>query len=60
MKKILMLATGGTIACRPSEDGSLAPAISSAELLSFVPELNRICEIETRQLFNVDSTNIGP
>ena len=60
MKKILMLATGGTIACRPMEDGSLAPAITSRELLDFVPELAEICEIETCQLFNIDSTNMGP
>lgn len=60
MKKILMLATGGTIACRPIEDGSLAPAITSKELLDFVPELGNLCEIDTCQLFNIDSTNMGP
>ena len=29
MKKILLLATGGTIASRPTAAGGLAPAISS-------------------------------
>ena len=60
MKKILLLATGGTIACRPNEQGGLAPAITPRELLNFVPELAEICQIETLQLYNLDSTNVGP
>ena len=60
MKKILLLATGGTIACRPNEQGGLAPAITPRELLDFVPELAEICQIETLQLYNLDSTNVGP
>ena len=60
MKKILLLATGGTIACRPTQQGGLAPAISSGELLNFVPELAELCQIETLQLYNLDSTNVGP
>ena len=55
-----MIATGGTIACRPNENGRLEPAITSGELLECVPELAETCEIETRQLFNIDSTNMGP
>ena len=35
-KRILMLATGGTIASRESSQG-LAPAITSEELLGYVP-----------------------
>lgn len=35
MKKILMLGTGGTIACKRGEYG-LKPLISSDELLSYV------------------------
>ena len=34
MKKILLLATGGTIASRPTAAGGLAPAITSEELLA--------------------------
>ena len=37
MKKILLLATGGTIASRPTAAGGLAPAITSEELLACVP-----------------------
>ena len=57
MKKILMIATGGTIASKNSGAG-LAPAISSKELLSCVPELKEKCEIDTVQPFNLDSTNL--
>lgn len=37
MKKILLLATGGTIASKPSEKGALTPAISASEILEYVP-----------------------
>lgn len=57
MKKILLVATGGTIASRVTENG-LSPAVTSAELLTFVPELHSLCQIDTVQLFNLDSTNI--
>ena len=56
-KKILVIATGGTIACKQSETG-LMPSITSDELLEFVPEVKQICDVETVQLFNIDSTNV--
>lgn len=57
MKKILMIATGGTIASKETEEG-LAPAISSQELLSCVPEVAEACSVDTVQPFNLDSTNV--
>ena len=60
MKRILMIATGGTIACKPNRSGRLSPKITSSELLEYVPELAQICEVEARQLYNIDSTNMGP
>lgn len=57
MKKILLIATGGTIASKYTADG-LSPQISSAELLSYVPEAKDFCEIDTVQPFNLDSTNV--
>lgn len=60
MKRILLIATGGTIASRPTAAGGLAPALTSAELLACVPELAEICHIDALQLYNLDSTNIGP
>ena len=59
MKKILLIATGGTIASKSSGQG-LAPALSSAELLSYVPEIKRFCEVDAVQIFNIDSTNVTP
>lgn len=57
MKRILLIATGGTIAAKNTEDG-LSPSVTSAELLAFVPELQGLCQIDAIQLFNLDSTNI--
>ena len=59
MRRILMLATGGTIASKESGHG-LSPAITSEELLGYVPALRELCRVETIQLMNLDSTNIGP
>lgn len=60
MKHILLLATGGTIASRPAPGGGLAPAIEAAELVRFVPELGALCRFSSRQLCNLDSTDVGP
>lgn len=54
-----MITTGGTIASTAGQNG-LAPAISSDELLTYVPELSEFCKVTTLQLYHLDSTNIGP
>ena len=59
-KRILLIATGGTIASRPTAAGALAPALTSAELLACVPELAQLCRIDALQLYNLDSTSVGP
>lgn len=59
MKQILMLATGGTIACVPSADG-LIPALDAAAMLRLVPDLDGLCAIVSRQLLNLDSSNLSP
>lgn len=59
MKHILMLATGGTIASRETGQG-LAPAITSREILGYVPAIGELCRVETIQLMNLDSSNLGP
>ncbi len=58
-KKILLIATGGTIASRPGEEG-LTPELTSEELLSCIPEVRDLCRIDTVQPFNLDSTNMRP
>ena len=59
MKRILLIATGGTIACKRSDAG-LKPLISSEELLAYVPSAREFCKTDALQLFNLDSTNIQP
>jgi L-asparaginase len=59
MKKILFIATGGTIASKKSENG-LKPQISPDELLSYIPSLEKICGVDTIQLLNLDSSNMEP
>ena len=58
MKSILLIATGGTIASKYTEAG-LSPQIPAEELLSYVPEANNVCRIDTIQPFSLDSTNIS-
>lgn len=59
MKKVLLIATGGTIASKKSENG-LKPQISPEELLSYIPSLEKVCDVDTIQLLNLDSTNMEP
>ena len=59
MRRILMLATGGTIASKESGQG-LSPAITSEEILSYVPAVGELCKVDAIQLMNLDSTNILP
>lgn len=57
MKKILLIATGGTIASKYTAEG-LAPQISADELLEYIPEAREFCTIDTVQPFALDSTNV--
>ena len=59
MKRILLIATGGTIASRPT-DGGLAPQLCAKDILSCVPALRDLCHIDALQLLSIDSTNMTP
>ena len=59
MKKILMIATGGTIASRRGDKG-LSPQMSGEEMLSCVPQIKDLCLVDSLQLMNIDSTNVTP
>lgn len=59
MKRVLLLATGGTIATKQTSQG-LVPQLTSEDLLSCIPEINSLCHVNTLQLFNLDSTNLCP
>ena len=57
MKKILLIATGGTIACGYTKEG-LSPQLAVDKLLHYVTEYEAFCSVDTCQLFSLDSTNI--
>ena len=59
MKRILLIATGGTIASKKSENG-LKPQITPEELLEYIPGIQKFCKVETIQLLNLDSSNMEP
>ena len=58
MKKILLIATGGTIASKYTESG-LSPQITAEELLSYIPDAREFCTIDTIQPFSLDSTCVN-
>ncbi len=57
MKKILMMTTGGTIASAQTALG-LIPALDGEELLSYLPDMSSLCELETLEISSIDSTNM--
>ncbi len=59
MKKILLIATGGTIASHAGQEG-LIPELKAEELLKSVPEVFEYCIPHAVQIFNIDSTNVTP
>ena len=54
-----MLTTGGTIASVITPYG-LIPTLNSEELLSYLPKLEEDIQINTRELYSIDSTNTCP
>lgn len=58
MKRIVLLATGGTIACRQTADG-LSPALSACQMLQGVP-CRADVEVIPQDVFSMDSSNIQP
>ena len=59
MKKLMILSTGGTIACTQTEDG-LIPTLSADDILAYVPDAVKLGKIETKTILNLDSSNIQP
>ena len=58
-KKLLILTTGGTIASVKTPHG-LIPALTSEELLSYLPEIGSDFLLKTKAVCNLDSTDITP
>ncbi|WP_443812964.1 asparaginase domain-containing protein, partial [Collinsella sp.] len=59
MKRILLIATGGTIASAEEGNG-LSPALSGEELARSVPQIEGLYELDIVQPMNIDSTNMRP
>ena len=58
MKNILLLTTGGTIACVETSEG-LAPSLSGERLLKKIPEVKSKCIVTVKQILNIDSSNMS-
>ncbi len=59
MKKLMILSTGGTIACTQTKDG-LIPTLSADDILGYAPGAEKRWHLETKTIFNLDSSNIQP
>lgn len=57
MKKILLIATGGTIASKYTKQG-LAPKIAAGDLLTYVEGYEQFCTVDVVQPFSLDSTDV--
>ena len=58
MKKILMIGTGGTIASIATKDG-FDPKLTSDEIIKYIPSVSKVCQVDTKEIYNIDSTNIS-
>lgn len=59
MKKILLLATGGTIAAVSNGNG-LAPAMPPDAMLDYIPYQGSLYEVDCRMLMQLDSSSMQP
>jgi len=61
LPRVRLFGTGGTIASRLDyRTGAVIPAFTPGELYGSVPELARICNLDTEKLFSIFSENMGP
>ncbi|MDP4125327.1 MAG: asparaginase [Bacillota bacterium] len=60
MEKVLLIATGGTIAMRKDDTGKVVPAVSGYELLDSLPGLSKQADWEICDFSNVASCNMDP
>lgn len=58
-KKILLVTTGGTIASESSDEG-LVPGLLSRDIMTTVNSIAERYDVTTRDLFQLDSSNIQP
>ena len=59
MKRICLIATGGTIASGDTGSG-MSPVLRAEDVLRHLPSVRALCRVECVSLYDLDSTNIGP
>lgn len=58
---VILLGTGGTVASKIDyRTGAVIPAFTSQELFNAVPELQNLCNLDTKTVFQLFSENIKP
>ena len=58
---VVLLGTGGTVASKLDyKTGAVLPAFTPQELFNAIPELEEICNLETKTIFQLLSENIKP
>ncbi len=60
MKKVVIVATGGTIAMKKNDAGKSVPAVSGEELISSIPGIREIADFEVVNFSNFASCNMKP
>ena len=58
-KRILLITTGGTIASHMTSHG-LVPTLTAEDILEVLPDMGKRCQLEAKNLFRIDSTNMTP
>jgi L-asparaginase len=58
--RLLLIHTGGTLMMRGADASPLAPDVYTNDLLAELPILRKIADIETRILWNLDSSDMQP
>jgi glutamyl-tRNA(Gln) amidotransferase subunit D len=58
-KRVAVLGTGGTIASYVDyRTGAVHPALSAADLVSAVPEMAEVCQVDAKVIFSIFSENM--
>jgi L-asparaginase len=58
--RLLLVHTGGTLMMHGGDSAPLAPDVYTRDLVGELPVLRKIAEIETRILYNLDSSDFQP
>lgn len=58
-KKLLIITTGGTLACIQDEKG-LIPGLSGRDILDYISDITDLYQVDFLELFQLDSANIQP